>query len=201
MWLKTITVIGMLSLLPACGGNGEPKKTPLSELPKVLAHQKKRFDDLETILKKDAKYRLRFPGQNAQVHYLGSGIAKGQWPAAEHAEMTKYISDRIKKLEKDFPGRISFGLIGDYKFVGPDCDRNLPNTTGVPGAQNDGTFVIHIWGANAGNFNQAPGTTGSFGSGQASCFSSQRPGVFGISTMQGGDEAVLMATDKLLALY
>lgn len=178
--------------------NAAPKNIDL-----IIAHQNKRFKYLADILDKDPKYRIKFPGRSAQKHALGTGIAAGSWLKDDHQKMIANISAGIKDLEDRYPGRIQFGFIGDFKFdsTSPNCDRSKQNETGLPGLQTDKTFVVHVWGANASNFNLDNGKKGPWGSGQATCFDKQRPGVFGISTMPGGAEAELLADDKLWPLY
>lgn len=175
----------------------------LSDLDKIMAHQDKRFSVLDKILAKNPKYHVKFPGKSAQNHFLGVGIARDAWSAPDHKKMVEHVGMLITDLMKKYPGRISFGQIGDFKLPpnARDCDKTQVNPEGRPGPQANGTFMIHVWGANDRNFNFENNHNGNFGSGQASCFASQRPGVFGISTMPGGSEADLMADDKLLALY
>lgn len=175
---------------------------PPSNLQKIIQHIDKRFTDLDTIMSKDNKYFIKFPGSEKN-HALGTGIAKNYWPSVEHKQMVDHIKDQISALKVKYPGRILFGMIGDYAFdkATGNCNRTKTNQEGPPGQQADGSFIIHVWGANAGNFNYPDGTKGSFGGGQADCFSHQRPGVFGISTMPGGDLKILLAKDKLLDLY
>lgn len=176
----------------------------LSDIDAIIKHQEKRFNELETILKKDQKYLLKFPGTSAQKHYLGTGIAKNAWSSEDHDKMVKYISSKISDLLSQYPKRILFGMIGDYAFdsTTSNCNRNIINPEGVPGLQNNSTFIIHIWGANASNFNLKLNDPGSFGSGQASCFEKQKLGVFGISTMPpGSKKALLFEEDKLLSSY
>ena len=209
-----------LLLTISCNLDNKPKKTDqnnstinnhnfddinqLSDIDAIIKHQEKRFNELETILKKDQKYLLKFPGKSAQQHYLGTGIAKQSWSPADHNKMVKYIASKISDLLNKYPQRIFLGMIGDYAFdsTTKNCNRNIINAQGVPGLQNDNTFIIHIWGANASNFNLPLNQAGSFGSGQASCFKEQRLGVFGISTMPpGSKKALLFETDKLLNKY
>lgn len=176
----------------------------LSDIDAIIKHQEKRFTELEMILKKDNKYILKFPGKNASQHYLGTGIAKTSWSSSDHDKMIKYISLKISDLLTKYPKRITFGMIGDYAFdpSTSNCDRNKANPQGIPGLQNDNTFIIHIWGANASNFNYPLDKKGSFGSGQASCFEKQKLGVFGISTMPPGDKKTLLfEEDKILKSY
>lgn len=180
-----------------------PKPEASSDIDVIKAHQSKRFKDLETILDKNIKYHVKFPGQNAQKHALGTGIARDSWSNPnDFQQMIDHISSLIEALEKKYPGRVHFGLIGDYKFNPPskDCIIGELNEQGAPGPQADGTFMIHVWGANEGNFNLENNQPGPFGSGQATCFINQRPGVFGISTLPG-NKSTLMAPDRLLELY
>lgn len=185
---------------------GEPDVDALSDIDAIIKHQDKRFSELQKILDKDPKYRIKFPGRSADNHALGVGIARGAWGSDPHRydRMNKHIASRIAELVNKYPGRILFGLIGDYAFVPATggCDSALPNTQGLPGLQPDGSFVIHIWGANEGNFNYPLHQKGPFGGGQATCFSEQRPGVFGISTMPpGNNKKALFEDDKLLPSY
>lgn len=183
---------------------GQPN-TPNSSkaLDVIIAHLNKRFKDLETILDKAPKYHVKFPGQSAQKHRLGTGLAEANWSDKnDHKAMLKHISTLIEALAQKYPGRVHFGYIGDFKLDSNtgDCDRSLRNPQGIAGPQSNGTFMIHVWGANDGNFNLPNDRQGSFGSGQASCFEKQRPGVFGISTLPG-DAKLLMEADKLIGLY
>ena len=177
---------------------------------RIIDHQNLRFEALRQILNKDAKYTLRIPGQSSSKHNLGTGIAKNAWNgtgiAGAHKKVVDHLTSLLVKLEQDFPGRVTYGWIGDFKFDSAtgDCNRNIANPSGKPGKPGDNPHIIDVWGANDGNFNFPNGKTGSFGRGQASCFSHQRPGVFGISTMPpSGDAAFnrLKEDDKCLPLY
>lgn len=213
--VNAVGVMLMVTALTSCLPKGGMRNPPTqiedenhhkSKIDIILNHQARRFKVLESILRKDAKYRLKFPGKDADHHALGTGIAKKAWEtesSEDHKKMVSSIASAIKDLEKEFPNRISFGAIGDFTRNPKtgDCDQNIANAEGFPGLQNDGTFVIHVWGANADNFNYPNGHQGPFGSGQASCFKYQRPGVFGISTMPSDKEEVLMAKDNMMDLY
>jgi len=181
--------------------NQNPQET---ESQTVMQHQTKRFKELDSILAKDPKYKVMFPGLSADEHRLGTGIAKSSWSDENYKKMNAHITKNIKTLEKKYPGRILFGFIGDYEFDkdSGDCDRSkLKDKNKRPGEQDDKSFAIHVWGANEGNFNYEEGTEGSWGGGQATCFEKQRPGVFGISTMPSDDKKALMADDKLIDKY
>ncbi len=211
--MKYVVLLSIAFLLTtiACGPKGSSStssgnsnnKNNKQAIDVILAHQQNRFEILRKILNKDKKYHIKFPGKSADKHALGVGYGKMAWAPVDapgYNKMVQSIAASIKDLAKDFPNRIHFGMIGDYKLDGSDCDSSTVNAEGVPGLQGDGTFMIHVWGANAGNFNEPNG--GSItGGGQASCFASQRPGAFGISTMPSTDENTLLAPDKLLSLY
>ena len=215
---KTVLLLTFAYFSVSCKSNTNPNPNkPKNNSPKghsttsatsllaiTLDHQDKRFKTLRTILNKGSNYHLIFPGKNAQQHALGTGIAKKAWSnLQEHSFMVNSIIKKLEDLENDFPGRIHYSWIGDYRFNSKtgNCDRTKVNKNKLPGANTDGNFYIHVWGANAENFNYPNGKNGSFGNGQASCFSHQRPGVFGISTMPSTSRKVLLADDLCLSLY
>jgi exonuclease III len=116
------------------------------------------------------KAEIIFPGTNADNHNLGTGLAVGQWASLgsngsnDNTTMINYIKDKIKELETLFPRRIKFGLIGQGSHYGPPSKD-----------------LIHVWGANAGNWDLPNGKVIS-GGGQAATIGPQIPGVFGIVT-------------------
>ncbi len=91
--------------------------------------------------------------------------------------LTKYLKDKYKD-------RVEYGNVG-YINLTNEPFKSKQN----PGINSDGNFYIHVWGANTGNWNYPSDgiERGQFGSGQASGFNKQEPGVFGIVTMPVSD--------------
>jgi len=129
----------------------------------VMLHQTKRFEELRNLLKRDQTVKVILPG-SGNTHSLGVGIARASWAADDYTKMHNHLNKLVKRLAASFPGRVSFGMVGSSAKTPPS------------------NKVIHVWGANAGNWNLSPGSL-IVGSGQASAMGKQRPGVFGIVTM------------------
>lgn len=136
----------------------------------VLAHQSLRFKELDQLLK-NSNVKVILPGSNGK-HFLGVGIAKGSWPEKDYKKMHAHLNKLVDGLVKKYPSQVSFGMVGDSSPFPPSSN------------------VIHVWGANASNWNLKVGQKIQ-GAGQASAMGKQRPGVFGISTMPDSDEELL----------
>ena len=129
----------------------------------VMLHQTKRFVELKYILKRSLDTKVIIPGTK-RTHALGTGIARSAWAPGDYKKMHTHLNGLVKRLVTEFPDRVLFGTIG--------------TTSEYPISKK----YIHVWGANAGNWN-LPNGTKILGGGQASTIGVQKPGVFGISTM------------------
>jgi len=178
----------------------------------IIKHINKRFDELEAILKnnpgtivviagrfnKDAAASLDKPDPNDNYgrngHKLGTGLAKDQWGNSpeEEARWRRSVAvtdDRVAKLLNDYKGRVSIGNVGYAEKGQPFAVREQPSEE-----------CIHVWGANAGNWNLNENDSIG-GGGQAQAMSAQpaRVGVFGIVTTPFGGIDGLDKPDKMHA--
>ena len=130
----------------------------------ILGHIEYRFDNLEKLMKKDARNKITFPGLNPSNHKL-CDFYFPSWNLLDKENyhlLTKslqdYISIRMNDLKKMYPERINFG---DVLY-----ENATPNH-------------FQVWGANAKNWNLTEGAKipGKF---QAIQMKIQEPGVYGI---------------------
>lgn len=145
----------------------------MSALDLVLAHQSLRFKELHELLK-NPKVKVILPGTNG-VHFLGVGIAKNSWPEKDYQKMHMHLNQLVAQLVEEYPTQVSFGMVG--------------NSASKPPSKKN----IHVWGANASNWNLKNGQK-IHGSGQASAMGKQKAGVFGISTMPDADISLLSSS-------
>jgi hypothetical protein len=149
------------SVPPEDSTEGGARSNPA--LQAVLHHQQERFEELRCLLQKDESVHVTIAGEDGH-HNLGTGIAKDAWDSKKDwEEMQENLTELVNDLLKEFPTRVQLGKVGkDYSAT-----------------------HLHVWGANAYNWNLPDGTVRryGFGDGQASYFKKQEPGVFGIVTM------------------
>ncbi len=141
----------------------------------IKRHITERFELLSKMLSHNGEYRVIFPGISATNHYLGTGLARVQWSnSVQSSAIVSQISGLIAKLGVKFPGRITYGNVGD---VGKTVGTQFIVSPDKAASKN----LIHVWGANADNWNLGDGGDIT-GGGQAAVMGKQRPGVFGIVT-------------------
>ena len=173
------------------------------KLIKIKKHIEIRFNQLDKLLSNDKSKKVIIAGKskvkygnitknnykfiNDVTHYgsfghrLGTGLAIGQWGDRESwFSMIKYINSKVEYLMNKFgPSVIKVGFVG--------------------AKQNPSNKLIHIWGANATNWNLKPGEKIQ-GGGQAAHMGIQKPGIFGIITTPSGGTDIenLFAPDKTI---
>ena len=189
-------------------GAGSPslrQQTSLEEQ-EIVKHIKKRFNELERILENNPQTRIIIAGRKDKIghdqgleslddnnrygqngHNLGTGLAKDQWKEnvigwKKSIEVTNL---RVQILLNDYSNRVSIGNVG-YSTQGQYKVEQIPSAQ-----------CIHVWGANADNWNVSPGESFS-GSGQAAAMSKQKQqiGCFGIVTTPFCGVKGLDAIDK-----
>lgn len=150
----------------------------------VKGHVQKRFEELAEILDYRKSAIVIFPGNSAKDHYLGSGIAKGAWSDKEEYDLLiNFIGSRISQLQKKYGDRIRFGAVGFKELL-------IGSTFLKDWIADPSVDVIHVWGANDGNWNTPNNTSKKIlGAGQASVLY-QSPGVFGIITMPSKETSI-----------
>jgi hypothetical protein len=158
-------------------------------LDKILKHQYDRFRELKTILDKYPNTKVILPGKAGQreseYHALGKSptgdrrpaVSINQWnsalgrdednsPSEAYNRMQEYITQNVTYFLQKYPDSVSLDMVDGKTAAGARKSH------------------IHVWGANINNWNrehnEVPGKN--FGSGQASAFNQQKPGVFGIIT-------------------
>jgi hypothetical protein len=140
----------------------------------VIEHQRRRFRELFLLLKKYPQIKVIIAGQTNGKHSLGTGIAENAWKNKDHYAKIKHALNVCVNVMKDeFRDRISFGNVG-FTHLTSNPFKSLINPS---------RDIIHVWGANDGNWNTDPHKLGQLGNGQASGFDRYIPGVFGVSTM------------------
>ncbi len=163
-------------------------KTKKQKLHNIKLHIHKRFSELAKLLDSDEDIRVVIAGGGGS-HNLGVGLAVGQWGAKELSDDTiETISKEVAVLRKKYKNRVSFGSIGNK----------------VQGKNKLGPKCIHVWGANAGNWNCDPNDANDKieGGNQAKAISGrQKTGKFGIITTPMGYDGTqdLLAPDKTYA--
>eukprot|EP00940_MAST-03C_sp_MAST-3C-sp2_P001607 g1607.t1 len=181
---------------PVASG-GARAQTDDAEWEIVKTHITMRFKLLESIMKKEARWKLRIPP-------LGQGEAKSAWTKKNHDNMIALFRERVSDLKAKFPGRVNErAFVGDFTTLKEkNCDASQKRKAAdKPGLAPTGGNWLDVWGANDRNWNFAPGTPGPpekgpWGVGQASCFESQRKGVFGIVTMPTTNRKSTSEADK-----
>lgn len=104
--------------------------------------------------------------QGARGHFLGVGLARGQWANdADWLAMLQQIDGLVDELFVQFPGQVSCGIVG----------------AAVDGPDKMGPNCLHVWGANAENWNLPTGAPIP-GEQQAKAMRIQVDGSFGIVT-------------------
>ena len=156
----------------------------------VIQHQKNRFQELEYILDNTNAKAIIAGFPDSQMHALGVGLAKEQWERwgdmKKNRKHWKKMQDNLKILfdgiiqkYKD-KGRVTVGAIGlsTKTNIDPKTGNNLCNEDLT---KNPSEKIIHVWGANEGNWN-LDNNEEIEGGGQILCLDKQIPGIFGIVT-------------------
>ena len=131
----------------------------------ILNHINDRFTELIEKLTMNSSVGVRFPGNNAKDNKMITIRVEENWRMLDSENFQKIIHGlkiflyrRIEKLEKDFPGRITYGYVnGDQASV----------------------TDYQVWPADKGNWNTPMGFKIP-GEEYAACFDTQKEGVFGI---------------------
>ena len=148
----------------------EPRGAQLS---KFYDHVTRRVDELKELLRTDSRVSVVIAGEN-DTPMIGKGLAKDQWRlylraygvTDDQAErvwerFTAHLDAHFNELRRAWPERVSYGRVGGA------------------GADIMSATRVHVWGANAENWNLADGERIP-GEGQAAAIHRQRPGSFGI---------------------
>jgi hypothetical protein len=159
----------------------------------VIEHQKRRFFELRNLLDSNSSLRIIIAGNpSTGEHALGTQRAKNAWRSnlLGYNQMIANITELVNNLLSDteYNGRVFLGAIGFNKnYLAGHGSRQYCNNNP---ANNPSSDLIHVWGANVGNYNKKNGE--SFGgSGQVESFYdvpnvnrvTQQDGIFGIITM------------------
>jgi hypothetical protein len=167
----------------------------------IIKHQQARFAELNLF--------LRVPGNTVVIagnpltsnHFLGTGLAIGQWKRlgiegslsgqVAAGLMLFFLEECIVSLRTDpaIRGILKFGKVGRYEYdpENKNAKRKPPPDSQEKILRTDADYIapsasyLHVWGANAGNWNLADEEEIS-GGGQADCMGNQTLGVFGVVT-------------------
>lgn len=140
------------------------EKDSFSPLEHIKEHIKYRFEQLEEKMDKDVRVTVKIPGDSAEEHELGT-MYKEQWCLFDREkcdavtdELHKFISKKLKELDKKFKKRIKYGDVY-YQEASP--------------------LTYQVWSANAVNWNRPDGMDipGCY---QAQEMKYQEEGVYGI---------------------
>jgi len=131
----------------------------------ILSHINDRFSELIEKMTYNSSIRVKFPGKNAEENKMITLRIEENWRMLDSDNFRKiiyglktFLTQRIQKLEIDFPERVIFGQV--------DSDQASP-------------LDYQVWPADKGNWNLPEGFPIP-GEEYAACFDSQKEGVFGI---------------------
>jgi hypothetical protein len=168
------------------------KQTPIAT---VIKHQTDRFGQLTHILNTNTDAKVIIAGKDGK-HSLGIDIAKKSWDPQNYKLMEENLNTLVNTLKTDFSERVEFGNVG-WSITNPTKTTEFQQTDSN---KNPSVNWIHVWGANADNWNLKLNDKIS-GAGQADAMKNQVAGVFGICTMPTINAEKLVVNDSSLTMH